>query len=156
MHSKTARVNWKTKQFYCLRRIHSEYTDISLSEGNTKGRGSADHNTILRIQIEGFLLWTIMVYWKRRKWGKLVHLDGLPRWLSSKESDCQCRRCGFDPQVGKIPWRRKWLPNSSILAWTIQRTEESGGLYSPRDWKESDMTGQLTLSLLTLNQKNAN
>ena len=20
----------------------------------------------------------------------------------------QCRRCGFDPWVGKIPWRRKW------------------------------------------------
>ena len=22
----------------------------------------------------------------------------------------QCRRPGFDPWVGKIPWRRKWLP----------------------------------------------
>ena len=33
---------------------------------------------------------------------------GLPWWLSSEESACQCRRCGFDPWVGKIPWRRKW------------------------------------------------
>ena len=35
---------------------------------------------------------------------------GLPRWLSGKESSCQCRRLGFDPWVGKISWRRKWQP----------------------------------------------
>ena len=38
---------------------------------------------------------------------------GLPRWLSGKESTCQCRGCrrhGFDPWVGKIPWNRKWQP----------------------------------------------
>ena len=33
---------------------------------------------------------------------------GLLQWLSGKESACQCRRCGFDPWVGKIPWSRKW------------------------------------------------
>ena len=27
-----------------------------------------------------------------------------------KESTCQGRRHGFDPWVGKIPWRRKWPP----------------------------------------------
>ena len=31
-------------------------------------------------------------------------------WLSGKESACQCRRCGFDPWVRKISWRRKWQP----------------------------------------------
>ena len=25
------------------------------------------------------------------------------------------RRCGFDPWVGKIPWRRKWLPTAVCL-----------------------------------------
>ena len=34
-------------------------------------------------------------------------IAGLPWWLSGKESACQCRRCGFDLWVGKIPWRRK-------------------------------------------------
>ena len=29
---------------------------------------------------------------------------------NGKESACQCRRCEFDPWVGKIPWRRKWQP----------------------------------------------
>ena len=36
---------------------------------------------------------------------------GLPRWLMSKESACQCqgrKRRGFDSWVGKIPWKRKW------------------------------------------------
>ena len=28
---------------------------------------------------------------------------------------CQCRRCGFDPWVGKIPWRRKWQPTPVSL-----------------------------------------
>ena len=35
---------------------------------------------------------------------------GLPRWLSGKRSACQYRRCGFDPWVRKIPWRREWFP----------------------------------------------
>ena len=32
------------------------------------------------------------------------------KWLSGKESVCQCgrfRRCEFDPWVRKMPWRRK-------------------------------------------------
>ena len=27
----------------------------------------------------------------------------------------QCRRSGFDPWVGKIPWRREWLPTPVFL-----------------------------------------
>jgi len=55
---------------------------------------------------------------------------GLPWWFSSKESACQCRRPGFNPWVRKIPWRRKWQPNSSILAWEIPHREEPGFLQS--------------------------
>ena len=32
-----------------------------------------------------------------------------------KESACQCRRHGFDPWVGRIPWRRAWQPIPVIL-----------------------------------------
>ena len=39
---------------------------------------------------------------------------GVPGGASSKESACQCesrrRHRGFDPRVGKIPWRGKWQP----------------------------------------------
>ena len=34
----------------------------------------------------------------------------LPRWLDGKESAYQSRRLGFNPWVGKIPWRRKGNP----------------------------------------------
>ena len=42
-------------------------------------------------------------------------------------------RCGFDPWVGKIPWRRAWLPTQTFLpgeshvAWlaTVHRVAES-------------------------------
>ena len=46
------------------------------------------------------------------------------RWLSGKESVCQCsghrrcrrrRRCGFKSWVGKIPWRRKWQTSPLFL-----------------------------------------
>ena len=44
----------------------------------------------------------------------LISFEGLPWWLSSKESTCQCRR-SFDSWVGKIPWRRKWQPTLVFL-----------------------------------------
>ena len=44
----------------------------------------------------------------------LLH-HGLFWWLSGKESICQCRSDGFDPWVGKIPWRREWQPTPVFL-----------------------------------------
>ena len=60
----------------------------------------------------------------------LSHLPWLPRWLSDKESACRQWKHGFDPWVGKIPWRRKWQPNSNIFAWRIPWTKEPGRLQS--------------------------
>ena len=40
----------------------------------------------------------------------LMFQEGLPCWLSGKESTCQCRRCGFYPWAGRIPWRRQPTP----------------------------------------------
>ena len=41
---------------------------------------------------------------------------GLPWWLSGKESACQCRRQGFNPWVGKIPWTKNWQPSPVFLS----------------------------------------
>ena len=41
-----------------------------------------------------------------------------------------CRRFWFDHWVRKIPWRRKMVTHSSILAWRIPWMEEPGGLQS--------------------------
>ena len=54
----------------------------------------------------------------------------LPRWLSGKESTCQCRshrRPGFDPWVRKIPWRRKWLCTPVFLPGKFHGQRECGG-----------------------------
>ena len=42
-------------------------------------------------------------------------LPGLPWCLNGKKFACHCRRCGFDPWVRKIPWRRKWQPTLVFL-----------------------------------------
>ena len=45
----------------------------------------------------------------------LLHYIGLPWWFSGKEPTCKCRRPGFNPWIGKIPWRRKWQPTWVFL-----------------------------------------
>ena len=52
----------------------------------------------------------------------------------------QCGIPGFDPWVGKIPWRRERLPTP--VFWP----GEFHGLYSPWGHKESDTTERLSLS----------
>ena len=45
-------------------------------------------------------------------------------WLSSKESTCRRRRrCGFNPSVGKIPWRRVWKSTPIFLPAKSHDTE---------------------------------
>ena len=39
----------------------------------------------------------------------------LPKRPHGKASPCQCRRCKFGPWVGKIPWRKRWLPIPVLL-----------------------------------------
>ena len=58
---------------------------------------------------------------------------------SGKESICQCRRCGFDPWVGKIAWGRKWQPTAVLLPGKSYGQRSLVG-YSPRGCRELDMT----------------
>ena len=55
---------------------------------------------------------------------------------------CQCRRCkrpGFNPRVGKIPWRRKWQPTPVFLPGDSHGQRGLAGC-SPWGSKESDTT----------------
>ena len=66
-----------------------------------------------------------------------------------KKKTCQYRRCktrGFDPWVGKMPWRRKWLPTPVFLSRESYGQRSLAG-YSPQGCKELDRTEGLTLSL---------
>ena len=59
----------------------------------------------------------------------------------------QCRRPGFDPWVGKIPWRREWLPTPVFLPGKSPGQMSLAG-YSPWGHKESDTTEKLTLHFI--------
>ena len=69
-----------------------------------------------------------------RLWRPLL-IDG----ARGKEPTCQCRRLGFDPWVGKIPWRRA----RQLIAVFLPREfhgQRSLVDYSPQGHKESDTT----------------
>ena len=68
-------------------------------------------------------------------------LLGFPGGSDGKESACNSGNLGFDPWVGKIPWRREQLPTPGF--WP----GEFHGLYSPWGHKESHMTEWLSLSI---------
>ena len=63
---------------------------------------------------------------------------GFPGGTSGKEPTCQCRRhkrCGFNPWVRKITWRRAWQPTSVFLSGESQGKRSLVG-YSPWGHKE--------------------
>ena len=81
----------------------------------------------------------------------LENFGGAP----SKRTACHCRRykrCGFDPWVGKIPWRRAWQPTPDFLPGESHWTEETGKLHSigshrvGPDWKNLVGTHKRLLS----------
>ena len=63
-------------------------------------------------------------------------------WLIGKESICQCRRLGFNPWVGKNPWRRELQPTPVLLAGKFHGQRSLAG-YRSRGRKSQDTTYQL-------------
>ena len=51
---------------------------------------------------------------------------------------------GSSPSIRKIPWRRAWQPTPVFLLGEFYGQRSLTG-YSPWDYKESDMTEQITL-----------
>ena len=80
--------------------------------------------------------------WTRLSDFTLVTRQGLPRWLSGKESACQCRRPGFDAWVRKNLWRRKWQPAAVCLSGKSHGERSLAG-YSPWGCKRVNTTYQL-------------
>ena len=115
--------------------VEETSTPVNLFE---KGGGIADWNSVLLN-----LLPFGHPFFLSQKYGAndsayLIVL--LPLWLSWWRICLQCGRPGFDPWVGKIPWRRERLPTSVFWPGEFQR------LYSPWGHKESDTTERLSLS----------
>ena len=71
-----------------------------------------------------------------------LFLSGFPGGASGKEPACQCRRhkgLGFDPWVGKIPWRKKWQPTPVFLPGESHGQRSLAGC-SPQGCTVWDMT----------------
>ena len=56
--------------------------------------------------------------------------SGLPGWLSRWRIHLLCGRPGFDPWVGKVPWKRAWQPTPLLLPGESPWAGEPGGLQS--------------------------
>ena len=89
--------------------------------------------------------WWVIVHGVEKNWTRLKLLSmhslyELPWWLSGKESTCQCRRCKFDPWVGKISWRRKWQATPVFLPRKSHGQRSLAGYSQSMDRKVSDMT----------------
>ena len=54
----------------------------------------------------------------------------------------ETKRHGFDPWVGKMPWRRKWQSTLVVLPGDSHRQRSLAG-YCPKGRQESDTTEQL-------------
>ena len=76
----------------------------------------------------------------------VTHL-GLPWWLRQLRICLKYGRPGFDPWIGKIPWRRAWQLRGNPLQYSCLENphgQRSLAGYSLWGHKESDMTEQLS------------
>ena len=71
----------------------------------------------------------------RYSWASLV--------AQTVKNPLQCRRLGFDPWVGKMPWRRAWQPTPVFLPGESPWARSLAGC-SPQDGKQLDMTEWLS------------
>ena len=92
------------------------------------------------------LVWHCKTSWRtlRLELGKLAitTISGLPWWPRQSSFCLQCGRPGFNPWVGKIPWRREWQPTLVFLPGKSHGQRSLVG-YGPWGCKESDMTERL-------------
>ena len=97
---------------------------------------------------KGIIIYSLDVYFGE----PFLIAMGLFRWLSGKESTCQCRRHrGKISKItdGKIPWSRKWQP-LQYSCWKIPWTEEPGGLQSIGSQRVGQIHQSFLLCLIRL------
>ena len=131
---------WRRKESDMTERLHFHFSLSCIGEGN----GNPLQCSFLENPRDGGAWWAAF-YGVTQSRTRLKWLSSMicimymyiyiciytytPWWLRQWRICLQCRRPGFNPWVGKIPWRREWLPSPvSVLAWRIPRTEEPGRL----------------------------
>ena len=87
------------------------------------------------------MLWRVICFTQRLLTEMSSHFKRASLVAQLVRNPPEMRETWFNPWVGKIPWRNKWLP--TLVFWP----REFFGLYSPWGCKESDTTEQLSLTL---------
>ena len=126
--------------------IHSP-TLLSLTHV-TLGKSSNLHLLLFSGSVMSHSLWSQGLQHNRIPCPSLSHRicsDSCPLTSLVAQTVKTLRRPEFDPQVGKIPWRREWLPNPVFWSGEFHGQRSLAG-YSPWGGKESDVTKQLSLS----------
>ena len=100
---------WGHEESDTTERPHFHFSLSCIGEGN----GKPLQCSCLENPRDGGASWAA-IYGVAQSRTRLKRLSSSSsRWCSGKESACQSRRQRrgrFDPWVGKISWRRKWLP----------------------------------------------
>ena len=81
------------------------------------------------------LLWETSQMGPKASLATISLLLGLPWWLSWWRICLQCRRSGFNPWVGKVPWRREQLP--TLVFWPGEFHGLFHGVTKSRTWLSS-------------------
>ena len=112
--------------------------DIGLTPGLGRSPGEGHGNPLQYSCLENSMdrgAWQAIVHRVTKSWTWLKWLStwGFPGDARDKGRACQCRshrRQGFNPWIGKIPWRRKWQPTPVFLPGKFYRQRSLAG-YSP-------------------------
>ena len=91
------------------------YWGIAIIPGLGRSSGEGNGNPLQYSCLENSMdrgTWWAAVHGVAKSWTRLKRLSS----SSGKEHAFQCKRCGFDPRVGKIPWKRKWQPTPIFLS----------------------------------------
>ena len=105
------------------------------------------NNMIISVDVERQLT-KIQRSFKVQMFIKMETEEGFPGGSVAKEPTCpcrKCRRCTFDPWIGKISWRKKWQPIPIALPGKFHGQQSRVG-YSPQGCKEVDMTEWLSMN----------
>ena len=124
---------------------------LILGSGRSPGRGNGNplQCSCMENPRDGGAWWAA-VYGVAQSWTPLKWLSssclsisaGFQGGTSGEESACQCRwhkRCRFDPQLRKIPWRKAWQHTPVILPGESHGQRNLVG-YSSWGCRESDTT----------------
>ena len=126
---------WGLEESDTTERLHFHFSLLCTGEGN----GNPLQYSCLENPRDGGTWWAA-VYGVAQSRTRLKRLSSSSS--SGKEPVCQCRkgkRCGLDPWVGKIPWRRAWNPTPVFLPGKSHGQRSLAG-YSSWDRKELEMT----------------